>query len=78
MGKVLKLFMNLNSSIWSFKNKMRLSLAERLNAVVYAQPELEPLKRELESMHKVSFSFIKPPSEAINIGEGIYVLMLKG
>lgn len=77
MGKALRLFMNLNSSIWGFKNKMRLSLAERLNAVVYAQPELEPLKRELESMHKVSFSFTKPPSEAVNIGEGIYILMPK-
>jgi len=28
-------------------------------------------------MHKVSFSFTKPPSEAVNIGEGIYILMPK-
>ncbi len=77
MGKVLKLFMNVNSAIWGYKNKMRISLAEKLNAIVYAPPDLEPLRKELEAMHKVGFNFTKPPPEAVSIGEGIYLLMLK-
>lgn len=76
LGKVLKLFINTNSAIWGFKNRMRISLAEKLNAVVYAQPELKPLKDELEAMHKAKFEFSNPPSNAVNIGEGVYILML--
>ena len=74
LGEVLREFINVNSSVWSFKNRNKMSLAQPLNATIYVPQLLEPLRAELEAMHKARFEFGKPPEGAQEIGEGVYLV----
>jgi len=77
LSTLLTEFMRLNSAVWSFKNRNRISLAEGLSATIYAPPVLRPLERELREMHKVKISFDEKPSNAMRISDEseIYILM---
>ncbi len=80
--KLLPLFMRFNSAIWTYKNKRKgISLAERLNAIVYVREDLEPLAREIKIMHKISDLRIGRPDdeskfELLDPEIGLYVRSL--
>lgn len=76
LSRLLGEFMKLNSAVWAYKNKRRVSLAEPLNGTLYAPASLKPLERELREMHKARVSFDERPPDAVRISDDaeIYVV----
>lgn len=75
-SKLLEAFMKFNSCIWNYKRGHGLSLKDPLNVKVYAPPILEPVKRDLEAMHKIpQIKFTAPPSgiKTLKLNEDIYI-----
>ena len=68
-------FMSFNTTIWRYKKQQGLALSSQLNCIVYAPEKLKPLEKDLKAMHRIkALLFTKPPSNAEEIGPGIYIV----
>ncbi len=63
MISLLPKFMNFNNVIWQYKKKKNIALNQKLECVVYAPPELKPLKDDLKAMHKIRDLVFEQPKE---------------
>ncbi|MEM1550754.1 MAG: valine--tRNA ligase, partial [Candidatus Bathyarchaeia archaeon] len=67
-------FIEFNNAIWQYKKRYNVALSQELNAVIYAPPELEPLKDDLRAMHRIRvLKFGSPEGSVKEISDGVFV-----